>query len=56
MSRITAFLLCSTLLSSAALAETPGIEKDQLTLGFIKLTDMGSVAQIPWGIHLVNPV
>ena len=44
MSRITAFLLCSTLLSSAALAETPGIEKDQLTLGFIKLTDMAPLA------------
>ena len=44
MSRITAILLCSTLLSSAAFAETPGIEKDQLTLGFIKLTDMAPLA------------
>ena len=44
MSRIAAVLLCSTLLSHAALAETPGIEKDQLTLGFIKLTDMAPLA------------
>ena len=44
MSRIAAILLCSTLLSHAALAQTPGIEKDQLTLGFIKLTDMAPLA------------
>ena len=44
MSRITALLLCSTLLSHAAVAATPGIEKDQLTLGFIKLTDMAPLA------------
>ncbi|MEO6298964.1 MAG: CmpA/NrtA family ABC transporter substrate-binding protein [Paracoccaceae bacterium] len=44
MSRIAALLLCSTFLSNAAWAETPGIEKDQLTLGFIKLTDMAPLA------------
>ena len=44
MSRIAALLMCSTFLSHAALAETPGIEKDQLTLGFIKLTDMAPLA------------
>jgi nitrate/nitrite transport system substrate-binding protein len=44
MSKITALLLCSTLLPLAGMAETPGIEKDQLTLGFIKLTDMAPLA------------
>jgi nitrate/nitrite transport system substrate-binding protein len=44
MFRTSALLLCSTLLPLAALAETPGIEKDQLTLGFIKLTDMAPLA------------
>ena len=44
MFRIAALLLCSTLLPAAAMAETPGIEKDQLTLGFIKLTDMAPLA------------
>jgi len=38
------FLLLTTLLASPAFAETPGIEKDQLTLGFIKLTDMAPLA------------
>jgi len=44
MSRIAAFLLSTALLSQTAMAETPGIEKDQLTLGFIKLTDMAPLA------------
>ncbi len=38
------FLLLTTLLASPAFAQTPGIEKDQLTLGFIKLTDMAPLA------------
>ena len=37
-------LLLSVALTLPALAETPGIEKDQLTLGFIKLTDMAPLA------------
>jgi nitrate/nitrite transport system substrate-binding protein len=43
MTRISA-LLISTALSMPAFAETPGIEKDELTLGFIKLTDMAPLA------------
>ena len=43
MTRLSA-LLISTCLSLPALAETPGIEKDELTLGFIKLTDMAPLA------------
>ncbi len=45
-----AFLLASVALAApaffarGAFAETPGIEKDQLTLGFIKLTDMAPLA------------
>lgn len=42
MTRTT--LLITTLLAFPALAETPGIEKDELTLGFIKLTDMAPLA------------
>ena len=43
MTRISA-LLISTALSMPAFAETPGIEKEELTLGFIKLTDMAPLA------------
>jgi nitrate/nitrite transport system substrate-binding protein len=43
MTRI-ATLLASTILALPALADTPGIEKDELTLGFIKLTDMAPLA------------
>lgn len=43
MTRISALLL-STALALPALAETPGIEKEELTLGFIKLTDMAPLA------------
>jgi nitrate/nitrite transport system substrate-binding protein len=42
--RLTHLLLLTTALASPALAETAGIEKDQLTLGFIKLTDMAPLA------------
>jgi nitrate/nitrite transport system substrate-binding protein len=37
-------LLLSTALTLPGFAETPGIEKDELTLGFIKLTDMAPLA------------
>ncbi|MBT9243947.1 ABC transporter substrate-binding protein [Gemmobacter fulvus] len=37
-------LLATTLLASPAVAVTPDIEKDELTLGFIKLTDMAPLA------------
>jgi nitrate/nitrite transport system substrate-binding protein len=41
----TAFLIATTaLIAAPAFAETPGIEKDELTLGFIKLTDMAPLA------------
>jgi len=43
MTRISA-LLISSALGLPAFAETPGIEKDELTLGFIKLTDMAPLA------------
>ena len=40
-----AFLMLTTaLLAAPACAETAGIEKDELTLGFIKLTDMAPLA------------
>ena len=39
-----ALLLASAAFTAPAFAETPGIEKDQLTLGFIKLTDMAPLA------------
>ncbi|MGO4853069.1 CmpA/NrtA family ABC transporter substrate-binding protein [Phaeovulum sp. W22_SRMD_FR3] len=48
MNRITALLLATTLLSAplagAARAEMLDVEKDELTLGFIKLTDMAPLA------------
>lgn len=37
-------LLSAAVLAHPALAETAGIEKDELTLGFIKLTDMAPLA------------
>ena len=40
----TSLLLSVALLAHPAFAETAGIEKDQLTLGFIKLTDMAPLA------------
>lgn len=43
MTRLSALLL-TTALCLPAHAETPGIEKDELTLGFIKLTDMAPLA------------
>ncbi|MFT7058849.1 MAG: nitrate/nitrite transport system substrate-binding protein [Pseudorhodobacter sp.] len=43
MKRIAA-LLATTTLAFPAFAETPGIEKDELTFGFIKLTDMAPLA------------
>jgi nitrate/nitrite transport system substrate-binding protein len=42
MTRTT--LLLTTFLAFQAIAETPGIEKDELTFGFIKLTDMAPLA------------
>ena len=39
-----AALLLSTMLATLAFAETPGLEKDQLTPGFIKLTDTAPLA------------
>ena len=39
-----ALLLASCAIAAPACAETPGIEKDELTLGFIKLTDMAPLA------------
>lgn len=36
--------LASPIFSGAAFAKTDGVEKDQLTLGFIKLTDMAPLA------------
>ncbi len=48
MSRLAAILattaLCLPILTLPALAETPGVEKEELTLGFIKLTDMAPLA------------
>ena len=44
MTRLFRLLLTTTVLASPAFAETPGIEKDELTLGFIKLTDMAPLA------------
>ena len=42
--RIAHLLLLTTALATPAFAETDGIEIDQLTLGFIKLTDMAPLA------------
>jgi nitrate/nitrite transport system substrate-binding protein len=44
MTRIATLLITAAVLASPAFAETPGIEKDELTLGFIKLTDMAPLA------------
>jgi nitrate/nitrite transport system substrate-binding protein len=44
MTRTASLLLSVALLAGPAFAETPGIEKDELTLGFIKLTDMAPLA------------
>ncbi len=44
MKRIAALLTSTALLALPAFAETPSIEKDELTLGFIKLTDMAPLA------------
>jgi nitrate/nitrite transport system substrate-binding protein len=44
MTRIAALFASTALLALPAFAETPGIEKDELTLGFIKLTDMAPLA------------
>ncbi len=44
MKRFTATLLMTTLLTSAATAQMLELEKDELTLGFIKLTDMAPLA------------
>jgi len=44
MTMIRKALLLTTFLAQPVLAETPGIEKDELTLGFIKLTDMAPLA------------
>ncbi len=44
MTRISALLATTALLAFPAFAETPGIEKPELTLGFIKLTDMAPLA------------
>ncbi|MCA0272376.1 MAG: ABC transporter substrate-binding protein [Proteobacteria bacterium] len=41
---IRKILFLTTILAQPAFAETPGIEKDELTLGFIKLTDMAPLA------------
>lgn len=40
MQRIATILAAGTILASPALAEMLDVEKDELTLGFIKLTDM----------------
>ena len=42
--KLIANLIATLALTSAAHADTPGIEKDELTLGFIKLTDMAPLA------------
>lgn len=42
--RLAHILTLTTCLATPAFAETAGIEKDQLTLGFIKLTDMAPLA------------
>ena len=42
--RLAIILTVTTCLTSPAFAETAGVEKDQLTLGFIKLTDMAPLA------------
>ena len=44
MKHLSAFLLSTTLLASPAFAQMLELEKDELTLGFIKLTDMAPLA------------
>lgn len=44
MNRLATCLLASTLLTGPAFAEMLALEKDELTLGFIKLTDMAPLA------------
>lgn len=44
ISTLSRLLISAAFLASPAFAETPGIEKDELTLGFIKLTDMAPLA------------
>ena len=44
MTQLTALLATSALIAFPVFAETPGIEKSELTLGFIKLTDMAPLA------------
>jgi nitrate/nitrite transport system substrate-binding protein len=44
MTRFAILLATTAAIAAPAFAETPGIEKDQLTLGFIKLTDMAPLA------------
>ncbi|WIV50594.1 CmpA/NrtA family ABC transporter substrate-binding protein [Marivivens sp. LCG002] len=44
MKRLTAILTATTLLTSPAFAEMLELEKDELKLGFIKLTDMAPLA------------
>ncbi len=44
MTRIAALLATTAFTATTAFAETPGIEKSELTLGFIKLTDMAPLA------------
>lgn len=44
MTRIAKILVASTILAGPATAEMLDVEKDELTLGFIKLTDMAPLA------------
>ena len=44
MTRIAALFATTALLAAPAFGETAGIEKSELTLGFIKLTDMAPLA------------
>ncbi|WP_341211593.1 CmpA/NrtA family ABC transporter substrate-binding protein [uncultured Limimaricola sp.] len=44
MTRLSAILATTTLLASPAMAEMLPLEKDELTFGFIKLTDMAPLA------------
>ncbi|MBB3712040.1 nitrate/nitrite transport system substrate-binding protein [Limimaricola variabilis] len=44
MTRLTAILAASTFLAGPAMAEMLTLEKDELTFGFIKLTDMAPLA------------
>ena len=44
MTRFATLLATTALLTAPAFAQTPGIEKSEVTLGFIKLTDMAPLA------------